>query len=161
MKLIPLTKGKEALVDGCDYAYLMRWKWFCNPYNYAIRNTRVNECEKRTVVFMHLVIAHRMGLCVVKEIDHENRNSLDNRRSNLRLATRHQQLGNMGLRKDNTSGYRGVSWNKVARKWQARIYLNNRSKSLGLYSTAKEAAEARNIAAKKHFGEFAWLNPVA
>jgi hypothetical protein len=86
-----------------------------------------------------------------------NRNGLDNRRANLRFATRAQQVCNMRQRGSNT-GFRGVSFSKERNKFYASIQHNYRTIPLGRYSTAEEAARAYDEAARKYHGEFATLN---
>lgn len=88
-------------------------------------------------------------------VDHENRDSLDDRIENLRLATKSQNLGNARRRKDNTSGYKGVSFHKQTGKFKACIQHENDFMYLGLFSTAEEAHEAYCEAAKRLFKEFA------
>jgi hypothetical protein len=99
-----------------------------------------------------------MQLEVLCEIDH--RNKLDNRRSNLRRATKQQQKGNEGLRRDNISGFRGVSRYKSTGKWRSQICINGKVTHLGLFLTKIEAAKAYNKCAIQVFGKFAWLNPI-
>lgn len=94
----------------------------------------------------------------VKVVDHINLNGLDNRRGNLRLCTDGQNKANGRIRRDNTSGYRGVYWNASANKWQAYISVNSKRLYLGVFSDPWDAAVAYNDAALKHFGEFARIN---
>ena len=91
-------------------------------------------------------------------VDHINKDRLDNRLENLRLATRSQQNQNKGLQKNNTSGFKGVSWSKQTNKYRAQIMVNKQSISLGFYTDPIEAAHIRDEAALEHFGEFAVLN---
>ena len=88
-------------------------------------------------------------------VDHINGNKDDNRIENLRLAYEYQQRGNTGLRSDNTSGVRGVSWSKRDSKWEAKIQRQNRTYMLGRFDTKEEAAAAYQEAATAYFGEFA------
>jgi len=90
------------------------------------------------------------------EIDHKNRNSLDNTVTNLRLSDDKFQVQNRGMHSSNTSGVKGVYWDKRASKWRAYITVENKQKHLGLYTTLKEAAEARNAAIKKYWPEEVW-----
>lgn len=90
-----------------------------------------------------------------KEIDHINRDSTDNRFANLRLATSSQNNCNQSMRGDNTSGVKGVSWNKKSGKWHSRIVVNGKYRHLGLFSDLKDAASAYEVAAQQAFGEFA------
>jgi len=92
------------------------------------------------------------------QVDHINRNPSDNRRLNLRLATNSQNQANKGLSSNNTSGYKGVSYNKGARKFRAYIKYNAGNYHLGFYSTAEGAAKAYNRRAVELHGEFACLN---
>ena len=90
--------------------------------------------------------------------DHINRNRLDNRRSNLRVATDTQNCRNSGIRSHNTTGYKGVAHRKHSTRWWARIVVDGKFIYLGQYDTAEEAALAYNKAAIKYFGEFASPN---
>jgi hypothetical protein len=88
------------------------------------------------------------------QVDHINESKNDNRWSNLRIATSSQNRMNIGLRSDNTSGYKGVSWNKGSRKWICTIGINGKTKYLGLYLDVKEAHNAYKKASLKYHGEF-------
>jgi HNH endonuclease/AP2 domain len=85
------------------------------------------------------------------EVDHINGNRLDNRRSNLRVASHSENEQNRhGLSANNTSGYRGVTWNKRARKWSARAKLNGHSHFLGYFDTPEEANDAVTVWRAEH-----------
>lgn len=151
-KEIPLTQGKITIVDAEDYEWLNQWKW----YAYRHRNTYYamrNDCKSKKM--MHREI---MKPPEDKEPDHINNNGLDNRRENLRICSRSQNQANRNKQYNNTSGYKGVSWHKWKRKWQALIGINNKWKHLGYYLTKQQAALAYNNAALEYFGEFARLN---
>ena len=90
-----------------------------------------------------------------EEIDHKNGEPADNRWSNLRQATRSQNNANVGLKRHNTTGFKGVCWNKRRSLWRAQICVNKKRYTLGHYPTPQQAAEAYNEAAQMHFGEFA------
>lgn len=95
------------------------------------------------------------------EVDHIDGNRLNNQRSNLRLATSSQNKCNRGPRKDNTSGYKGVSWHSQKKKWTARIKApSGKYLHLGLFDEVKDAALAYNYAATEHHGSFAFLNKI-
>lgn len=89
-----------------------------------------------------------------EDIDHIDRDKSNNRISNLRKASRAMNSANVGVRRDNTSGYRGVSFNAEHGKWFAQIISNNKKIFLGYHKTAELASEAYQSAAKKLFGEF-------
>jgi len=146
------TRG-HALVDDTDYEMLSLYVWCLND-GYACTNLKTKG--KYVSVRMHRMI---MGYPASK-IDHINGNRSDNRRSNLRLCSHRENLRNRGATKANTTGYKGVHLRKDTGKFQAHIKANGKRKSLGCFQTAKEAAQAYNEAAKKYFGEFAYINQI-
>jgi hypothetical protein len=155
MKRIPLTKGKEALVDDEDYEYLMQWKWYYHGH-YAGRNLPRANGKQRNI-FMHPVIAGLLGLHKGHlDIDHADGNKLNNQRANLRIATRSQNKGNGVRYVTNTTGFKGVT--QFRDKWMARIQLDGKRVYLKCWGTPKEAALAYNEAASRYFGQFARLN---
>lgn len=93
-------------------------------------------------------------------VDHINHDKLDNRKRNLRIATKAQNSQNSLICINNKSGYKGVSWHKVAKKWAVYITIKGKSTYLGLFTDKKQAAMAYNISASEHFGEFAKLNEI-
>ena len=105
--------------------------------------------------------AHRLawlymyGKWPSKDVDHINGNPSDNRISNLRLATKSQNLGNMKKPITNTSGKKGVSWHAIGKKWQAHIRVEGKNYYLGLFPSVEAAHEAYSHAAHMHRGEFA------
>lgn len=108
--------------------------------------------------------AHRLawlytyGLYPSGDIDHRDLNKSNNALSNLRAASRSENKANVSLPTSNTSGVKGVSWNKRARKWVAHIRVNYRKKHLGLFETKEAAAAAYSRAAEQAFGEFSRLS---
>jgi hypothetical protein len=91
-------------------------------------------------------------------VDHISGDTLDNRRCNLRLATGTQNQANRLLSRTSTSGFKGVYFRKATGKWSADLRAGKRHISLGSFSTPEEAANAYDIAAVEHFGEFARTN---
>lgn len=87
-------------------------------------------------------------------VDHIDGDGLNNRWANLRLATCSQNCGNARLPKNNTSGFKGVSYVKAICRYHAYITVNRRRTNLGFFDTPEEAAAAYKTAAQKHFGEF-------
>lgn len=144
-KLIPLTKGKFAKVDNEDFDKVKDINW-CYTQGYAINSSLGS---------MHRLIMNAPPHLEVDHIFQEN--TLDNRKSNLRLASRTQNLANTRPQKG-SSIYKGVSWIKDKAKWGARIYLNKKQTHLGNFECEIECAKAYDRAALKYRGEFAHLN---
>ena len=88
-------------------------------------------------------------------LDHINNNRLDNRIENLREATHTENMRNARLRKDSTSGVKGVYWHKHSKKWMARINNNNKTTNVGYFSDLKDAEQAVKEARQKLHQEFA------
>ena len=111
---------------------------------------------KRSKIFNKDYSAHRVIWAMVHgewpkgQIDHKNHARTDNRISNLRVVTNKGNGQNRTLQKNNTSGHTGVQLIKSSGKWNARIVVDGKQKSLGCFDTAKEAAEVRQAANKKH-----------
>lgn len=158
MKKIKLTRGKFALVDNEDFEYLNQWKWHCTSTGYAARKRHVHDAKLKyhgVVIFMHrLIMSTPEGM----DTDHINSNSLDNRRSNLRICTHAENLRNKRIQKNNKSGYKGVYWDKFRDKWRVEIRLNGKHMSGGRYDNILDAARAYDRKAKKLFGEYAGGN---
>jgi hypothetical protein len=155
MKQIQLTQGKQALVDDADYPTLNRVKWYAlakGPQTYAVHSHYEDGKKAPTRWFMHRVI---LQLKKGQIGDHINGNGLDNRRRNLRKATRMQNAQNRRNNRNNTSGYKGVYWFPSTGRWRARIQINNRQISLGIFDTPEEAATMYQLIALAHFGDFA------
>lgn len=147
MKTIQLSKGKEALVDDEDYEYLSQWKWYYNR-GYAVRGANPK-------ILMHRIVNNTpIGL----DTDHINRNGLDNRKCNLRNATRQQNVIYRNKQKNNKSGYKGVSWHKHSNKWIAYVIINKKTKTIGYFKDIMDAVSAFDKKSKELFGEFAYLN---
>ena len=87
-------------------------------------------------------------------VDHINRDTLDNRKCNLRLCNYQENSFNRSKRKDNTTGVIGVDWNKNAKRWRAKIKYNNVIIHLGYFKDLEEAALNRRIAEEILFGEY-------
>ena len=157
MKFIALTQGKVAVVDDCDYEYLKQWKW-THSQGYAIRKSP-RRGGKQTTILMHRLVARRAGLRITGvNVDHYKDGGLDNRRGNLRIANQSQNCANQRLNRNNTSGYKGVSWYPKTKRWKVQIGVNRRVIHLGFRVDIKEAARLYDKAAKKYFGKFARTN---
>ncbi len=152
---IPLTQGKFAIVDPDDYFWLSKRKWYVvkgSSTFYAV-GTVFNGGKKRR---LHM---HR-EICRVADdllVDHINRNGLDNRKANLRVATASQNALNAG-RRIGHSGYKGVWPAKEPGLWRVAIACHGKKIYLGSFRDKREAAKAYDQAAIKYHGQFANLN---
>jgi len=157
-KKIPLTQDKCATLDDADFTRLSNFKWCAykggNAY-YAVRSSK-RQNGKRKQIYMHREI---LGLKASdsRQTDHINGNGLDNRRSNLRICTHAQNQHNRHSIRGK-SKFKGCSWNKSAKKWQAHISFEGRLIFLGYFDSEIEAAEAYDAKAKELFSEFAYVN---
>jgi hypothetical protein len=159
-RLIPLTRGLWAIVDASDYEWLMQWKWYAHyakhTRGYYAQRMESGPGGKQREVRMHrLILGMERGN--PREGDHRNKCGIDNRRKNLRPAGDDENARNSGLRRNNTSGCKGVSWHKHSQKWVARIKVNGKSISLGSFHILSEAKAAYDKAALELHGEFACL----
>jgi len=146
-----VTAGYTTMSDPDNAALLAACFWFAAGPGYA-RGTIDGRTD-----YLHRIVAktpHKM------QTDHRDRNTMNNRRSNLRQCTPYQNHGNATKQSRNTSGYKGVCWSKSDMKWQSATRLNGRTIFLGLFDTPEAAALAYNAEALKRFGEFARLNDV-
>jgi len=122
--------------------------WYCSPNGHKQRRQAGLQIHR-------LIMDAPKGMCV----DHINGNPLDNRKSNLRICTRSENMRNRGAQKNNTSGYKGVSWHKHKKKWGCKINKHNGKQiHVGYYKDKEEAARAYDKKAKEFHGEFAKLN---
>jgi hypothetical protein len=145
------------ILDLRDYYHLSKYKWYikgCFGKFYAARNYKYDSKQTKSVAMHREIMNAPKGLLV----DHRNGNGLDNRRENLRLATRSQNNCNTTKRKNTSSRFVGVSFDKRKRRWIAYINHNGKKIFLGYFDSEIEAAKAYDAAAKKYHGEFARLN---
>lgn len=143
------SKGEEFYFDLEDYQKIKKWSWCISSNGYVI--TTDSEHKR---VYMHRTI---MNCNKDKIVDHINHNTIDNRKSNLRICTYSNNNMNKGLRQENTSGVSGVSWDKVSKKWRPQIMVDEKSIYLGTYSDFDEAVKVRKEAEEKYFGEYRFL----
>lgn len=151
MSEIKLKHGKVVIVDDADFEWLNQWKWCMTSRGYIHRNAGTNG-----YILIHRLI---MDAPHGKDVDHINGNRADNRRSNLRVCSRSENLCNKGLLSNNTSGFKGVSRFRKT-KWQTYINIQGKRYNLGHFSSKEEAAKVYNEAALKYHGKFARLNNV-
>lgn len=153
-KLIPLTKGRFTKVSNEDFEHLSQIAWYMDNDLYAGRWSGKPRA-------MHVYIYTELMGCSLPTrgryiVDHDNRDHLDNRRQNLRVATPAQNTMNSSLSIANKSGYRGVRLDGSS--WHSYIYLNKRRYDVGWFQSREEAAWMRDQWAIELHGEFAILN---
>lgn len=145
------TIAGYTLVDAEDFERPeVGGAWSLSRSGYAYRTTYVRgsgrKNQRNTWVWLHRLI---IGAAVGQKADHINGNRLDNRKENLRIATQAQNMQNLPLYKNNTSGHRGVCWHAKAQKWWARVYLDGRHINLGLFKKIEDAVAAYDKAAER------------
>jgi hypothetical protein len=151
MKSIPLSKGLFAIVDDGDFDELSKYKWSAGAirnYPYAVRR------PNGKTILMHRQIMGVFNPNLI--VDHIDRNTLNNTRSNLRVTTKSMNARNK--KASGTSKYMGVSLHR-GKKWIAHIKINGKYKHLGVFSDEVEAAKAYNKAVlEANLQDFANLN---
>lgn len=154
MKLISLGNDSYAKVDDEDFEYLNKFIWH-NANGYAIRNAYLGGgrayAKRRNIIMSRLITNAPIGM----EVDHKNHDTLDNQKSNLRVCTQSQNRRNAKVKKNSTTGLKGVS-PYTRGGYRARIIVDGKRKELGVFKTPELAHAAYNQAALKHFGEFAY-----
>jgi len=148
--------GMFAIINKEDFYKVKEYSWYLiakSVHNHSSRPYGLNKSGK--YVLMHRLITN----CPKgKVVDHINHKALDNRKCNLRIATKSQNCWNSKMSKRNKSGYKGVSWYKKYNKWRVCIRKNNIYKHLGYVADLSLAKDMYNNAAIMMFGEFAKLN---
>ncbi len=136
-------------------------KWHLHNYGY-VGAIWTDENNIQQHIFLHEAIIQLSDQEIPDgyEIDHKDGNKLNCLDNNLRICTKSQNGQNRGKNKNNTSGYKGVTWDKACKKWHVRITINNQEINLGNFKEIEEAAETYNSAALKYHGEFAVLNNI-
>ena len=152
MKRIPLTQGKFATVDDEDYQRVAPYKW-------RVLKTRKHWYAITSSISGSTTYLHRFITDAPKgmEVDHINRDGLDNRKVNLRVCTRRENGCNSDFEKGTSGGYRGV-YRLPSGRFQAKIKNHKQQIYIGTFITAEEAARARDAVARELHGEFAFLN---
>jgi hypothetical protein len=157
MKFILINKKRNiyTTVDDVDFNTLIKFKWYFRKDGYVRRQERSNGKIKE-------ITMHRQLMQVADNlfVDHINGNKLDNRRSNLRICTKAENVRNKVKSSKNTSGYKGIWWHKQNKKWIAEIGVDGKKISLGSYVSIIDAVKAYNKAALKYHKKFAKLNEV-
>ena len=156
MKPLPDIEVLRELLTYCPESGVLRWKvnskrrkagdiagWSNNGYIVVTISQRSYRAHR-------IAWALYYGEDPELHIDHKNGDRSDNRIANLRLATRSENNYNIGVRSDNTTGHRGVTYRPERQKYQAYININGRSKNLGRYDFLEDAISARLDAEAKY-----------
>lgn len=144
-RLVPLTNGAVAKVSTEDFTRVSQHRWLLLATGYAAAHLSGHK-----IITMHrFILQPSEG----EQIDHRNRDRLDNRRENLRTCTQSQNMANRSK-----GQYKGVS--RHGKSWRAELTVNGERIRIGRLASVEQAAAAYNVLAQKHFGEFALLNDV-
>jgi len=145
--------GYEVIISACDVERVMAHKWHFykrSKSGLCYFSYKTPRPEVKEIMLHRFILNCPPSMCV----DHIDGNTLDNRRSNLRICTRAENSRNRRKNNNSTSGYKGVFWNKLYSKWAAYIRANNKRIFLGYFDDPKKAYEAYVAASKKYHGEF-------
>lgn len=164
--VIKFPSGAEGLVDAEDWEWLSKYTWSTGAIQKGVpANSYARKCYARThirkpdgktsAVSMHRLI---MNAPADRQVDHKNGNSLDNRRSNLRLCGARENQANRIRPPGLSSQYRGVTKPKNTKNWRAMISTGGKATCLGLHASEALAALEYDIAAIDAYGEFARPN---
>lgn len=151
-RLVPLNKGAVVLVDTADYEAVMKFPWRLHDFGYATNDGHPRRMHR-------LVMERKLGreLGKYEQVDHINHDRLDNRRSNLRIAS-NQQNGFNKRPIPGTSAFKGVCWVTQKQRWCASITIRNQRVHCGFFTDEVEAAYRYDQFALELFGEYAYLN---
>ena len=144
---LKLQTGNCVVIDDSDYELISQYKWH-EDHGYA----RTSSGGKK--IYMHRLLMGSPN----SQVDHINRDRLDNRKANLRVCSDLQNKWNLPKQGRNKSGYKGVT--RHSNLWRATIVVNGKQKSLGYHKEILDAARAYDKAALEYFGEYAAINGV-
>lgn len=152
---IDLGRGYVAIVDDDDYDWLTQYRWrlLGDPEKRRTLYATSWAVKRPKTTFMHRLI---MGAEPGQVVDHINGEGLDNRRENLRVCTHRQNQQNRRRSVNNKTGYKGVIFHE--NRYRASIQLDGKQSPVGAFRCPLKAARAYDVAALKHYGEFANLN---
>lgn len=153
---IDLGRGYIAIVnsDTFDRLKLGRFRWRANVHKRARKVYAIASVGGSPVALHRFIVEAPAG----QMVDHEDNDGLNNRDNNIRVATPAQNRANSRKARDNSSGFKGVSWSPTSRKWVAQLWHNGKRHYLGVYAHKERAARAHDRKAIELHGEFAGLN---
>jgi hypothetical protein len=160
---VPLTKGYTAVVDVDDLHIVGEWQWCASVRRdrkgkimcvYAERRATFADGTTQVLRLHRAILNPGKGF----DVDHIDSDGLNNKRSNLRAATRAQNTMNRRAQTTNTSGIKGVFFESRSKKWVAKIKLNGKTHWLGCFERKEKAAEVYALAAERLHKEFRRLS---
>lgn len=162
MKSISLTKGYRAYIDDED-SDLLNLSWHARVEKggkgrvYAGTNVKTADGRQKTKLLHRIILERVMGHVLTNNelVYFKDDNTLNNTRANLRPCTKAQNSARRVKGRQNKSGYKGVYWNRSAKRWAAQIKFDKQTIHLGYFDFRHEANEAYRKASKKYYGEFA------
>jgi len=158
MKIIKLTQNKVAFVDDEDFEYLNKFKWYAQKGGntfYAVRNEYLNGKHKQ--IRMHRVVLSVLDKKIM--VDHADRNGLNNTKLNLRLCDNAENQWNTGLSICNTSGIKGIDYDKSRNKWRVQLRHKGRKYTFGRFINLQDAINVYNRKVKELRNKFL-LEPI-
>ena len=150
---IAFPSGHVVTIDHEDIDLFAAYRWHVD----SVGRKRGKPYLRRSPdkAYWHRVV---LGAQRGEQIDHVNGDSLDNRRSNLRFCSQSENNQNWTGSRRNTSGYKGVSWDRWTGRWVVRIQVDGKQLNLGRFDDREQAARAYDAAAREHWGDFARTN---
>ncbi len=142
------SKDEKFYFDLEDYDLIKDYCWHINEQGYVVSTTNL---------FHRIVMGSPDAIFEIDHIQGETTRN-DNRKYNLRITTKSQNMMNVGLRSNNKSGVTGVIWHKRSGKWRAIIVINGKQIELGLFVNFEDAVKARKEAEEKYFGKYSYDN---
>lgn len=158
MAIIEDRKGASFSVDDDDWSRLQRYTWHVvrpDGRKCYVRSHIRDESGKQRTVYLHRLV---MNAGVGQEVDHINGDGLDNRKENLRFATRQENCRNSPKRAGTLSQFKGVYRDPKSGRWRAYIRVNYRMIWLGYFESERDAALAADSAVRETYGEFGRFN---
>jgi hypothetical protein len=147
--IVRFRNGISTVLDTADIPVFLAYRW--NVYRYGKGWYVTTGMDNKTAYLHRFLLGNPEGM----QVDHRNRNTLDNRRSNLRVCTPLQQSANTRPKRDGKR-FKGISRNHL--QWRAYICRDRKFYTIGNFATPEEAARAYDRVAWEWFGEFAYLN---
>ena len=155
MKYINLTQGKKTIVDDDDYQELIKYKWYASwdRDRFRARRNKYNNGKQTGILMARYIMNCPNNLCV----DHINNDSLDNRKSNLRIVNRFQNQQNSKKQCNNLLGHKNIYFEKSSNKYVVQFMSNKVRFYVGRFKSLHQAIIARNTEVKRINNEFARL----